>query len=202
MLGGTFSLQEREGRLAAAHMRPDAQQTRPLARMLDGVRFSLDVPLSWERHGTFRITRSTVGPQGAEAVVFWTVYPTSGPPAPCKMLASRPSGQSAAGLAKAMAGARGTKVVKSPRRVSLGGRPAWHLVLRVRNDRGCDPGFFFVWRASLGGAFWNDTDVGTTIRAWIVAVGGKLLVLEAETNDHSAALAREISTIAGSLRFR
>ena len=32
-----------------------------------------------------------------------------------------------------------------PEDVTVGGRPAKHLVVRVREDLGCDPGYFFTW---------------------------------------------------------
>ena len=70
-----------------------------------------------------------------------------------------------------------------------GGKPAKHVVLRVRKDLGCDPGFFFTWDASWGGAFWKETHAGDTIRVWIVDIGRTFLVLEAETsisNSHSS----------------
>ena len=64
----------------------------------------------------------------------------------CRLL-SPSTGASAAKLATAVSRAPGTKLVRGPSDVTLGGRPAKHVVLTVRKNVGCDPGFFYTWRA-------------------------------------------------------
>lgn len=204
-----------------------------VSRTVDGVHFSFSVPKKtsghglWEsgpdvtvggkiRTGSLLISRSTVGGQRAEAVIFWTAFPQGGQAAPCASLLRRDFGRSTGDLAAAMAKAPGTKVLKGPRRVTIGGRPAWHLALSVRKDLGCDPGFFFTWRAEMWGAFWLETYVGDTIRVWIVDVDGKRLVFEAETRQPDShgwpkaiqvtradvrKVEAEIAKIVGSIRF-
>ena len=97
--------------------------------------------------------------------------------------------------------APGTKLVKGPSDVTLGGRPAKHVVLTVRKNVGCDPGFFYTWRTGSGGAFWRTTDVGDTIRVWIVAVDGKRLFIAAATKGRPPELKKEIQQIVESIRF-
>ena len=188
-----------------------------LTRTVDGVRFSLRVPprAVWEndhytRVGTNKtrtrsmlITKNTVGPQGAEAVIFWTALPDGGEARPCdNIVRGRGGPRSAADLAAAVAKAPGIKVVKRPAHVTVGGRPAMYVRLSVRNEYvGCDPGFFFSWPSTMRGAFWIQTDAGDTIRMWIVDVRGKHLVIEAETKTRDSDLAREITKIVGSIRF-
>jgi hypothetical protein len=95
--------------------------------------------------------------------------------------------------------APGTKLVKGPLDVTLGGHPAKHVVLTVRKNVGCNPGFFYTWREVFGGAFWRTTDVGDTIRVWIVAVGGTRLFIAAATREN--ANEREVEQIVESIRF-
>jgi hypothetical protein len=76
------------------------------------------------------------------------------------------------------------------------------VVVTVREDVGCDPGFFYNWKAQTGGAMWVTSELGDTIRAWIVNVDGALLFIGAETHhDASPALDREIQQIVDSIRF-
>ena len=105
-------------------------------------------------------------------------------------------------LAAAVARAPGTKLVKGPSDVTLGGHPAKHVVLTVRKNVGCDPGFFYTWRDVYGGTLWPTTDVGDTIRVWIVAVDGtRLFIAAATTEEADAELKKEIKQIVESIRF-
>lgn len=186
---------------------------RRVSRTVEGVRFSLSVPRTgWEngpheqigdksRDRSLYISKSTVGPQGAEAVIFWTGFRDRREAVPCARLLSSAIGRSSADLAAAVARAPGTKVVRGPTRVSVGGRPAWRVVLTVRKDLGCDPGFFFTWPDQMWGAFWPGTDVGDRISVWIMDVGGTRLFIEAEVKYRGLGIEQEIAKIIGSIRF-
>ena len=189
-------------------------------RTVEGVGFSFSVSHSgWENgpaeklaSGTFRnrglfISKSTVGPQGAEAVIFWTGFLHRSEGAPCGTLFGRAIDGSIADLAAAIAKAPGTALLQAPSLVSVGGRRAMNVVLRVRRDRGCDPGFFFAWRprgprGQCWGACWLESNVGDTIRVWIVAVKGRRMFIEAQTTKNAGdAVEQEISEIVRSIRF-
>jgi hypothetical protein len=80
-------------------------------------------------------------------------------------------------------------------------------VLTVRTNVACHPGFFYTWRAVAGGAFWT-TEVGDTIRVWIVPVAGthfskrtRLFIAAATKEDADAMLKREVEQIVGSFRY-
>jgi hypothetical protein len=154
------------------------------------------------------ISKSTVRGQSAEAVIFWTGFRDGGEATPCAELLSSAIGRSTADLAAAVARAPGTKVIRGPTRVTLGGRPAQHVVLTVREDLGCDPGFFFTWRPSgprgeCWGACWLESSVGDTIRVWIVDVHGTRLFIEAETDKQASRdVEQEITKIVGSIGFK
>jgi hypothetical protein len=186
----------------------DVASTVRLSRVVEGVPFSFRLPASgWEPFGAISINKSIVGPQGAEAIIFWTSFP-DGVDAlpddadPCADLLSPPAGPTAADLAAAVSTAPGTELVAGPSDVTVGGLPAKHVVLTVRDDVGCDPGYFYTWQDMWWGALWPTTGVGDTIRIWIVDVRGTLVFIEAETNEQADSdLEREIQRFVGSIRF-
>jgi hypothetical protein len=185
-------------------------------RSVDGVRFSFRVPpdSDWTpgpierlpddtfRNGSLYISKDTAGPQNAEAVVFWTSFPDGEHADACPNLLSWLGSMSASDLAPIVAAAPGTALVAGPSDVTVGGRPAKHVVLTVREDAGCDPGYFYTWHDEMWGPFWAGTDAGNTIRVWIVDVAGTLLFIEAETTGSADSdLDQEIQQIVDSIRF-
>lgn len=183
---------------------------------VEGITFSVGVPRSgWSRgpierlpdgslrQGNLLISKSIEGPQGAEAVIFWTTYPDDPAADPCSSLV-KPNGPGVAELAANVATAPGTDLVTGPTSLVVGGFPAEHVVLTVRDAvPGCDPGFLYTWHAECWGPCWMDTNVGDTISVWIVGVGGKRLFIEAETSTHAdAELEAEVQRIVESIRFR
>ncbi len=185
----------------------------------EGVRFSFRVPTwatpssfdDWETFssiptdkspgGPISLNKSIVGPQGAEAIINWTSFPDGDYADPCARLLKRSIGRSAANLAAAVSTAPGTKLVKGPLNVTLGGHPAKHVVLKVRESVGCDPGFFYTWRDVYGGALWGRTEASNTIRVWIVNVDGRLLFIQAATTPAAGWLNKEVLQIVESIRF-
>ena len=179
----------------------------------EGVTFSFRVPQTggWERFrsistdksagGPISLNKSIVGPQGAEAIIYWTSFPDGDYADPCARLLRPPVGPSAADLAAAVSTAPGTKLVKGPSNVTVGGRPAKHVVLTVRENVGCDPGFFYTWRDVYGGALWPTTGVDDTIRVWIVDVDARLFIAAGTTEQASSGLDKEIQQIIRSIRF-
>ena len=187
-----------------------------LAVTEEGVPFSFRVPtkaFGWERFsnistdksagGPISINKSRAGPQGAEAIIFWTSFPDGDYADPCNRLLSPPVGSSGADLAAAVSTAPGTELVTGPSDVTLGGRPAKHVELTVREKNvGCKPGFFYTWRDVFGGALWPTTGVGDTIRIWIVDVDGTRLFIEAETAKFAGGdLEQEVQQIVESISF-
>jgi hypothetical protein len=178
----------------------------------NGVRFSFAVSTiaGWERftvatgkkpRGRISLNKSIVGPQGAEAIIYWTSFPHGDYADPCADLLTPSIGRSAAALAAAVATAPGTKLVKGPSNVTLGGHPAKHVVLTVRENVGCDPGFFYSWpNYRSGGAFWH-MFAGDTMQVWIINMSGTRLFIAAVTNVHSGRLNKEIQQIVDSIRF-
>ena len=137
-------------------------------------------------------------------MIFWAGLHGGGEATPCEKILSSTADRSRADLAAAVARAPGTKLLGGPRRVTVGGRPAMRVVVRVQEDLGCDPGYFFTWPHDPArfnwGAFWPGTDPGDSIRVWIVDVGGKRLFFEAVTKPGHG-VEQEIGAIIRSIRF-
>ncbi|HET9311236.1 MAG TPA: hypothetical protein VFP41_08450 [Actinomycetota bacterium] len=159
--------------------------------------FSLPAP-GWERFVGVSLNKSTVGSQGAEAMLYWSSFPGGDRAKPCADVLSA----SVTDLAHAVATAPGTQLVAGPSSVTVGGRLADHVVLAVREPSRCDPGFFFTWRDILGGALFPRTTAGDRIDVWIVDVRGTHLFIASVTTEQAdRALRREIGQIVGSIRF-
>ena len=188
--------------------------TRALARTVGGVSLTFRVPRSgWTngpivhppdggefRQGGFAITKDTGGFQAAEAVVFWTSFSEGEHVDSCTDLLGPTDGISAADLAFAMATTPGADLVSGPSQVTIDGHRAQHVVITVRDDRGCDPGFFFSWRSECWGPCWTRTRVGDTVRVWIVDARGTRLVIEAETAKRAGPIVeRELDHIVASI---
>jgi hypothetical protein len=135
-------------------------------------------------------------------VIYWTSFPDGDYADPCARLLSPLVGPSVADLAAAVSPAPGTKLVKGLSDATLGGHSAKHVVLTVRENVGCDPGFFYTWRDIEGGALWPTTGVGDTIRVWIVDVDRTRLFIAAETTEQASSdLEQEVQQIVESIRF-
>jgi hypothetical protein len=175
-----------------------------------GIRFSFKVPPGWEGFGPENpdyISKSVRGPQGAEGQIVWAAFPTfRDSPGECAYLRAyeRSDGfdPSVAGLANAAASVPGTDLLSGPTATTVGGLAALHVVLQVRDDVGCDPGFFFVYPNIHGGALWPETEPGDTVRVWIVDTPERLLFIEAKTKpDAGPRLESEIQAIIDSVAF-
>jgi hypothetical protein len=174
-------------------------------RLVDGVQLTFSLPAGWERNvdPKISINKSTHPPQGAEAIIMFSSFPNGRYARPCtKLLNPSTIGSSAGDLASRVARAPGTKVVSGPADVTVGGRAAKRVVVVVRRNTGCVPGFFYSWRPTIGGALWTSTSVGDTIQVWIVKVGRTRIFIEAETTkDAGAPVGQEIQRIVRSIRF-
>jgi hypothetical protein len=183
--------------------RVDVARVGRVRRSVGGVRFSFTLRTEgWEAFDRISINRSIVGPQGAEAIIFWAGFPDGGFADPCTEVLNLPADRSVADLATAVANAPGTELLTGPLDVTLDGRPAKQVILTVREKVGCDPGFFYRWEDAEVGAFWSETRVGDTIRVWIVDVGSTRLFIEAATStDSDVQLDEEVVEIVESIRF-
>jgi hypothetical protein len=72
----------------------------------------------------------------------------------------------------------------------------------VREDVGCDPGFFFTYPHVIGGPLWPETLPGDIIRVWIIDVDGDLFFIAGLTRPQAgAALEQDVDLILETIRF-
>jgi hypothetical protein len=173
---------------------------------VDGVTFSVrGAGVGWETYpqgeDTFLVSKSTSGPQGAEAMIFWAGFPDGTQADPCPRWGPWPS-ESSASAAYFVASSPGVELLSGPSEVTIGGFPAQHVIVIVREDTGCDPGFFYNWKAQTVGAMWDASLLGDTIRVWIVDVNGTLLFIAGETHPSPGShVVEELQEIVESIVF-
>jgi hypothetical protein len=167
-----------------------------------GVPFSFRVPTrGWEAFGDISINKSIVGPQRAEAIIYWTTIPGDYAN-PCVDVLGMPVPRTVGKLAAEMADAPGMELLAAPSTVIVGGRGGKHVALYVREDVGCDPGHFFIWHDMEAGAHWPATEVGDTLSIWVVDTRETPIVIAALTSERAThGLQLEIGKIVGSIRF-
>ena len=126
---------------------------------VDGVPFSFSVPTprGWERFGGISHQQVHLRATGSRGHHLLDGLPRRRRRRSVRQPAEPARGPSAADLAAAVATAPGTELVTGPSDVTVGGRAAKHVVLTVREDVGCDPGFFYTWEAVKGVPFWTTT---------------------------------------------
>lgn len=183
--------------------------------IVDGVPLSIRLPApslghEWETYEGVLVSKSIGGPQSAEAVVYWARFPDGREADPC--INGPIERWNRATVAAYITLASGTELVTAPQDVTVGGYPATYVAVVVREDAGCDPGYFHNWKAQTGGAMWGETIPGDSIQLWLVQVGDRLLFIAGETHrDLSpgvaitdagrARLEQEIQQIVDSIRF-
>jgi hypothetical protein len=187
------------------------QGPRKYVKTVDAVPFSYRVPASgWVQFGSISLNKSETGPQGAEAMIYWSGFPGGGylDPSgryahPCVRLLSPPVGPSTADLATAITTAPGVQLLAGPSDDRVGGYPARRLMLAVRDRSLCDPGVFYYWQDELGGPLLPRTPVGSTLRVWILRVAGMRLFIGAVTTPQASPdLEQEVERIIQSIHFR
>jgi hypothetical protein len=170
--------------------------------ILQGRPFTFSVPSAgWISNGSFGIDKSAgVGPEGA-GFILWTHTPVGVFADPCAKVEGPPIGAATAELAAAVATVPGTRLVSGPTDVTIGGHPAKQVVLTIPEGIGCDPGRFYLWYSPASGARYA-TALGSTIRVWIVDVGGTPVWIDGETYQGAGpGPEREIQEIIDSIQF-
>ena len=173
------------------------------AMTLEGVPFTLNVPTSgWISNGSFGIDKSTGVASDGASFIFWTDAPTGVFSDPCANVKAPPVGPSAADLAAAVAAVPGTDLVSGPTDVTVGGHPAKHVVLTIREDVTCDAQSFFLWYAPPADLARYATELGSTIRVWIVDVDGTIVWIDGETYKGAGPTPdQEIQQVIDSIQF-
>ncbi|MGB7859211.1 MAG: hypothetical protein WBM90_01800 [Acidimicrobiia bacterium] len=159
----------------------------------------------WELSGGFRLQKSQTGPQAAEGIVYWVAYPNNKNATNCGLVPGFYGTKSFDSLARAVAQAPGLTLVSGPDDVVVGGQPALHVQLEIAADEGCDPGYFYNWKAGVLGALWLKYSIGDAVDVWVVDPPnsqGSRLVIVGLTNPRYPTLRSEIQEFVSSIEFR
>jgi hypothetical protein len=193
----------------AAYVYPDAGQLAIGKHQLtvEGVPLSFSVATSgWSIDEYGYISKDTEVAADQAEFLFWSLANIYSDPCAHTPL-SPPVGPSTADLADAVWTAFGTGATE-PTDVTVGGRAAKHVVLTVPEDIGCDRTSFYLWYNACGGVlpeagcYRYATELGDTIRAWIVDVDGARLFIEADARKAAGPeVEQEIQQIIDSIVF-
>jgi hypothetical protein len=178
----------------------------------NGVKFSLEVSgPGWSSSGVMvapdggTLTKADLTPQKVWMLI-WSIDGTYADP--CSAVTAPPVSPSAADLAAAVAAIRGFDVVVDPEDVTVGGRPAKHVQVRLRDDIGCAPAEFQMWydavrcAGSAPCSRWANAPGHQINDIWIVEVDGTHIWIEAETFDTATpATIAEVRQLIDSLEF-
>jgi hypothetical protein len=174
----------------------------------EGVTFTLELTTAgWVSEGSFGIDRGHQASPDAAAFIFWTTAPVGVYADPCAQTEAPPVAQSAAELADALTKIPGTELVSGPSDVTVDGRPAKHVVIRIPEQIDCTPSSFYLWYTDVscggdGGCGRYATEVDSTINVWIINVDGAIVWIDGETyQESSAQTAQEVRQIVDSIRF-
>lgn len=175
--------------------------------MLEGVPLSFAIPASGWTSDLGSIQKGTYEQPDGASINFWESAPENVYADPCAHTPLSPApSHTAASLAGVAATIPGTTLVRGPSSVSVGGRPAQHVVFTIREDIACDPHDFYLWYdESSGGASggWRWAGgLGETHSVWIIDVDGKVVWIDGETfKGADAKPAQQIQQIIDSIKF-
>ena len=175
-----------------------------------GIAFSLEVPEGWYSSGLNCGGCATnagwlekgSGPDGDPDTVWMPIWHVRGVAAdPCAHTPG-PEATSAANLAADVAGLPGIEVVTPPEDVTIGGRPAKHVAVKVPAGIDCVPGTYYMWYEDSGVFRWASA-LGQTNHVWIIEMaGGNWIWIEAETFEGvSPEFVPEIEAMIDSIQF-
>jgi hypothetical protein len=175
--------------------------------VLDTVPLSFSIRSSgWTSSEPF-IVKGQDGQPDAFSLMLWESAPENVYADPCAHTPMSPApSATAADLATAVSAIPGTDVVLGPSSVDVGGRPAQHVVLRIREDLGCDPKTAYLWYdektgGATGGWRWA-AELGATITVWIVDVDGKRVWIDGESYKGAGPeVEQEMQQIVDSIQF-
>jgi hypothetical protein len=150
---------------------------------LNGLRLSLSLTTpGWTSNGAWGIENGQPGAEGA-GFILWPDGPPIGVFAdPCGQVQAPPAGPSAADRAAAVATLPGSVLVSGASDITVGGHPAKYVVITIPEDAPCPGGEngFYLWYESDANARYA-TDLGVTMRVWIIDVDGTIVWIDGET---------------------
>jgi hypothetical protein len=171
---------------------------------LEGQLLTLTVPTAdWKSNGEFGIDKTQgMTPEGA-GFIFWKYDPNGVFSNPCARVKAPVVGPRAADMAAAITTIPGIDVVTPPTAVTVGGKPAQFVAIKIRNNLPCVEDQFYLWYDSAheGEARYASQE-GQTIRSWITDIDGKRIQIDGETfKGAGPGPEQEIQQVIDSIQF-
>jgi len=175
-----------------------------------GVPYSISVPTSgWISNGEWGIAKGGgVRPDGGGFILWPDGAPIGVYADPCARVPSPPIGASASKLADAVAALPRTDLVSGPSDVTVGGYPAKLVVLSFGEQADCNADGqlsedeFYLWYAATAGNARYASELGSTMRVWIIDVNGAIVWIDGETfKGAGPEPGQEIQQIVDSIQF-
>ena len=167
---------------------------------LEGVHMTFAIAnTGWTSNGIFGFDKS---PGGAGFIV-WEDDADGVFSDPCTSTAAPVAGPSAADMANAIAGMSSIELVSGPEAVTIGGKPAQLVVVRMPDPLPCRNDQFYLWYdTTFSENARYATAAGYTIRVWIIEVDGKRVQLDGESSPGAPpAVDAELRAIVNSIQF-
>jgi hypothetical protein len=172
--------------------------------VLQGTALSIELAGSdWISNGVFGIDKAAGVAADGAGLILWTNEADGIFADPCAGVRAPTVGPTIADLAGAIAAVPGTTLISGPTDVTVGGRSAKLVVLSIPDDIRCRAEEFYLWYdASKPDVARYATEIGSTIRVWIIDADGKRIQIDAETYDGAGpGPAEEIQQVIDSIQF-
>jgi hypothetical protein len=171
---------------------------------LEGVHmtFAIANP-GWTSNGVFGFDRPGARADDGAGFIVWDDDANGVFSDPCANTKAPPAGPSAADMANAIAGMSSVQLVSGPEAVTIGGRPAQLVVVKMPDPLPCRFDQFYLWYdTTIAENARYASAPGNTIRVWIIDVDGKRVQLDGETSPGTAPAVRdEVVAIVNSIQF-
>jgi hypothetical protein len=196
------------GPSAAPFFPPDG--TLPAGRIYPtraGLSFSIDLATNdWVSAQGFEIRRGPLATANGIDILLWDTSPTNTYADPCAHTPREPpAGQSLDEITAAAAAAPGTRLIEGPTDLTVGGRPAKRITLSIPSSLPCPAGSdgFRLWYAGDPASGRYPFVSGSTIRVWIIDVGGTLVWIDTETYlGAPASVQDDLYALVSSIQFQ
>jgi hypothetical protein len=171
---------------------------------LEGVHmtFAIATP-GWTSNGLFGFDKGEFGTPGGRGFIVWEDDADGVFSDPCSSTQAPAVGPTALDMANAIAGMSSVELVKGPEAITIGGKPAQRVVVKMPDPLPCRSDQFYLWYdTTIHGSARYGSGAGNTIRVWIIEVDGKRVQLDGESNPGAPPdVDAELNAIVESIQF-
>ncbi|HZM72626.1 MAG TPA: hypothetical protein VFC71_04560 [Candidatus Polarisedimenticolia bacterium] len=168
-----------------------------------GKRLTFDVPIEgWTADAPYFLGYGSIGPEGFAAIWWTSDAPVGMFSDPCAQTEAPEVGHNRAELAAAVVGIPGLEEVVAPTDVTVGGKPATTVAVRMPDPLPCPKDQFYLWHATSADEGRFATDAGFIIYTWIIDVDGTLVWVDWETSaEPGSQPVAQIQALMDSIQF-